>query len=233
MRFNKTVKKILSTGEAGFTLVELMIVVAIIGILAAIAIPNFQKYQAKSRQKEAQLQLAAIYTAEKSFNGEYGSYMGCLRQAGFVPEGAGTGATATTGVRYYTVGIADAAAAAGNTSCGPNGATSCNVYNYTTSAACNVAAATMPSTLDARDHAFTANARIDLATPTTSCDTIDIPGSDGNTVVTAYQVGTINDLTNYSFTAGAIGSIARRTTPTTDAWTINQDKVLRNVQSGI
>ena len=46
----------------GFTLIELMIVVAIVGILAAIAIPNFLNYQAKSQQAEAKANLGAIFT---------------------------------------------------------------------------------------------------------------------------------------------------------------------------
>ena len=60
--------------QKGFTLVELMIVVAIIGILAAIAIPNFQRYQLKSKTSEAKGNLGAIKTCEVSYKAEMDGY---------------------------------------------------------------------------------------------------------------------------------------------------------------
>ncbi len=70
----------------GFTLVELMIVVAIIGILAAIAIPNFLRFQARAKQSEAKTNLKAIFTGQKSFYAERDAYTVETGLVAFAPE---------------------------------------------------------------------------------------------------------------------------------------------------
>jgi len=60
----------------GFTLVELMIVVAIIGILAAIAIPNFLNFRLKAKTSEAKSNLGAIRTSEVAYFAEWNWYLG-------------------------------------------------------------------------------------------------------------------------------------------------------------
>jgi len=73
--------------KKGFTLIELMIVVAIIGILAAIAIPNFLRFQAKSKQSEAKTNLGGIFTAETAYFGENNTY-GSFANIAWAPVGA-------------------------------------------------------------------------------------------------------------------------------------------------
>jgi type IV pilus assembly protein PilA len=72
--------------KKGFTLIELMIVVAIIGLLAALAIPNFIKFQARSRQSEAKTNLKSIFTAEKSYYGDKQYYVDLFDVMGATPE---------------------------------------------------------------------------------------------------------------------------------------------------
>jgi len=80
----------------GFTLVELMVVVAIIGILSAIAIPNFKTYQARAKTSEAKIQLASIYQAELALQADYDSFATCLADAGYSAPKSGN---------YYAVGF--------------------------------------------------------------------------------------------------------------------------------
>jgi type IV pilus assembly protein PilA len=77
--------KLLSKKE-GFTLIELMIVVAIIGILAAIAIPAFVNYVKRSKTSEAQANLKSLFTGAAAY------YESENWSQGVMPAGASAGA---------------------------------------------------------------------------------------------------------------------------------------------
>ena len=87
------VKKLSKKGafvNKGFTLIELMIVIAIIAFLSMIGIPSYMRFVCKSKRTEVYLNLGALYAAEKAHWAEYGTYSNKLsgsKGVGWAPEG--------------------------------------------------------------------------------------------------------------------------------------------------
>lgn len=75
-----------------------MIVVAIIGILAAIAVPNFMNFLAKTKRSEATYNLTAIYKCEISWFGEYNYFSTKFSEIRWRPDGT---------IYYYTFNVGD------------------------------------------------------------------------------------------------------------------------------
>ena len=105
--------------NSGFTLIEIMIAVAIIGILAAVAIANYSTYEARARQGEAKIALTAIYSAQRAFHGEWSAYIDDFRAIGYTPEGF---------KRHYSIGWKSSTSADSVT--GYSGGVGMNVYEY-------------------------------------------------------------------------------------------------------
>jgi type IV pilus assembly protein PilA len=224
--------KLKKLSQEGFTLVELMVVVAIVGILVAVAIPQYQKYQARSRQTEAKIALGGVFTAEQSFSVENASYTGCLMQIG----------VASTGNQlYYSVGLAAAPTGA---NCGPLGTAACDVTNWTSTATGTWTAGTpcaTPAGLAANQLYYTpigANAYVKNAThaavaAVANLNAAQLPATFNSVNGAGAGAKTFGIFSN-SFGVGAIGYVSSSdTTATGDQWGIDNNKLLVNSYQGI
>ncbi len=98
-----------SLGERGFTLIELVFAVAIIGILAAIAFPSFMDSVRKSRRTDAVTALNNVQQAQERYRANKTAYADNLTAAP-TADPAGLGLTTGTAAGYYTIALVSATA---------------------------------------------------------------------------------------------------------------------------
>ncbi len=109
-RSRRKVSETILWSPRGFTLVEILIAVTIVGILVAVVVPYYLQYQMRARQVEARLSLGGVYVSENAFFGENGFY-GSFEQIGYVPAGS------TNRYTYRSPATSSSTAAGGASTC--------------------------------------------------------------------------------------------------------------------
>lgn len=69
--------------QKGFSLIELMMVVVIIGVLAGVGVPQYQKFQMRAKQSEVKTLLSSMYTSQRAFFAEWNQYYGDFNAVGY------------------------------------------------------------------------------------------------------------------------------------------------------
>ncbi len=69
----------------GFSIIEIMIAMAIIGVLATVAIPKYAVYQLKTKSAEAKTNLGGIRTSQEAYYGEYGVFVAANPEPALIP----------------------------------------------------------------------------------------------------------------------------------------------------
>jgi len=173
-----SIKKYVSLSRSGFTLVELLIVVAIIGVLASQGVPAYKRMIQKSRKAEAKVALANIATAEAAFFSEYGEYGNNIQRMGAQMD--------TNANLIYTAGFPASSSCTSNTTVIPSSSSALaalangfsgyftamgTVIGNTSNTACNSGTITDPGSVTAIS-TYTAAATGFIRTAGTACSSL-------------------------------------------------------------
>lgn len=233
-----------TTQGYGFSLTELMIVVAIMGILLAISVPSFRRYQLQAYQSEAKTELSALYTANTAFKLEWGTYYGNFVVIGYRPKGE----------LAYLTGFYDATPCT-NGCWGECGSGAMAITNATKIKAPEEMGSTTIKELDyyygfdkgdAGNSAYVSLINTSSHSSKGACQGKDSSGMDealgcnyvgpntfdggtsADVVLSNSELNSKTCATTKDFLAASVGMLQKD-----DQWTINESKSLENIQNGL